>query len=226
MRRSALSPFAHLTDRLGQARRRDRKALRAHPDQPALRAGPDPARPPLTHKRNREAERSIARKRPSTAAAITPTRALSARRTSSPGAAIASGLRAIPPRAQASIRHYTARPKRSLKAAPDRMRKRPMSYLLELLGRGLIAHMVGAPSTPSSARIPRVRCRTSCTRAAEQPDDDALQIHLGSRYLRTDNRSAAKGAFQSILTREPEISSRGSGWPAPRTNSVNSIPRR
>jgi tetratricopeptide (TPR) repeat protein len=77
-----------------------------------------------------------------------------------------------------------------------------MSYLLELLGRGLIAHMVGAFDAvfgkDTEGTLPDLK-----RRAAEQPDDDALQIHLGSRYLRTDNPGAAKGVFQSILTREP-----------------------
>ncbi len=77
-----------------------------------------------------------------------------------------------------------------------------MSFLLELLGRGLIAHLVGAFDN-IFGKDQEETLGDLQHRAAEQPDDLALQVRLGGRYLRAENPTAAKTLFLSILARVP-----------------------
>ncbi|HKQ48867.1 MAG TPA: tetratricopeptide repeat protein [Phycisphaerae bacterium] len=77
-----------------------------------------------------------------------------------------------------------------------------MSYLLELLGRGLIAHLVGAFDTVFGKDTDET-LNDLQHRAAQHPNDTALQVRLGGRYLRAENPAAAKDLFASILAREP-----------------------
>jgi len=76
-----------------------------------------------------------------------------------------------------------------------------MSYLLEILGRGLIAHLAGAFVNPldlkSEAPVEDLR------RAVESdPDNVAAWIRLGGRYLREEDPIAARRVFLAALAKD------------------------
>jgi tetratricopeptide (TPR) repeat protein len=76
-----------------------------------------------------------------------------------------------------------------------------MSYLLEVLGRGLIAHLAGAFVNPldlkSEEPVEDLR------RAVENdPDNVGAWIRLGGRYLRDEDPIAARRVFLSALAKD------------------------
>lgn len=76
-----------------------------------------------------------------------------------------------------------------------------MSYLLEILGRGLIGHLSGAFTS-----VLAMRCEDA-TEALEQavedePDDVEAQIRLASRYLEESKPVDARSIFLAILQRD------------------------
>jgi superkiller protein 3 len=78
-----------------------------------------------------------------------------------------------------------------------------MSYLLELLGRGLIAHLAGAFTSVFDLKSEETT--ESLEQAAQQdPDDLDAQIRLGGRYLRDDDPVSARRVFLRVLARDKE----------------------
>ena len=76
-----------------------------------------------------------------------------------------------------------------------------MSYLLEVFGRGLIAHMANAFSAMLGAGADETI--EELERAAElEPDDLSLQIRTGGRYLRDEEPVAARQVFLDVLAKD------------------------
>ncbi|MCG8408733.1 MAG: tetratricopeptide repeat protein [Phycisphaerales bacterium] len=76
-----------------------------------------------------------------------------------------------------------------------------MSYLLEILGRGLIAHMSGAFS--GELGVAPEESLEALEQAAEQnPDDIPTLIRLGGQYLRHQEPVAARQVFLDILAED------------------------
>lgn len=76
-----------------------------------------------------------------------------------------------------------------------------MSYLLEVLGRGLIAHLAGAFVNVLDLKSEEP---TEALRGAveEAPDDANAWIRLGGRYLRDEDPIAARRVFLSALAKD------------------------
>lgn len=76
-----------------------------------------------------------------------------------------------------------------------------MSYLLELLGRGLIAHLSGA-----FAGLLGLKSNETIEELQEvveaNPHDLSAAIRLGGKQLKADNPSAARIAFESVLAQD------------------------
>lgn len=78
-----------------------------------------------------------------------------------------------------------------------------MSYLLEALGRGLLAHLWGA--FPGTLEVGEDETPESLAEsAAASPDDDATAIRWGAALLRDDRIVEARTVFAKVLDRHPE----------------------
>lgn len=76
-----------------------------------------------------------------------------------------------------------------------------MSYLLEVLGRGLIAHLAGAFTAILDLR--NDESTQDLRRAAEDdPDDAEAGVRLGGRRLRDDDPIAARKIFLAVLAKD------------------------
>ena len=76
-----------------------------------------------------------------------------------------------------------------------------MAYLLEILGRGLIAHLTGAFTSVLGTNDEDTL--EDLERAAkENPDDVSLQIRLGGQYLRQQEPVTARKIFLDLLAQD------------------------
>ncbi len=73
-----------------------------------------------------------------------------------------------------------------------------MSHLLELLGRGLISHLVGAFDAVLETNTDE-SIEELARSAARRPDDLGIQTRLGGRYLRSDQPTEAAEIFEAVL---------------------------
>ncbi len=78
-----------------------------------------------------------------------------------------------------------------------------MSYLLEALGRGLIAHLVGAFDRILGADTDENLAELEQL-AEDDPDNVPVKVRLGGRYLRADHATKARAIFEDVLVRSPE----------------------
>jgi tetratricopeptide (TPR) repeat protein len=76
-----------------------------------------------------------------------------------------------------------------------------MSYLLEILGRGLIAHLAGAFQAilGSDGDGPTEKLLQA---AAAQPEDADTQLRLAARFLKVDDPVSARRVFLDLLSRD------------------------
>ena len=76
-----------------------------------------------------------------------------------------------------------------------------MSYLLEILGRGLIAHLAGAFEALLGTNTDQTT--EELERAADaRPDDLAPRVRLAARCLRSDDPALARRIFLDVLARD------------------------
>lgn len=78
-----------------------------------------------------------------------------------------------------------------------------MSHLLEVLGRGLIAHLVGAFDSVLGAGSGE-ELEELERRVAENPKSISARINLGGKLLRCDQTAAAQKLFEQIVANEPD----------------------
>ncbi len=76
-----------------------------------------------------------------------------------------------------------------------------MSYLLEVLGRGLIAHLAGAFVNALELRSEEPT-ETLLAAVEEDPDDVNGWVRLGGRYLRDEDPIGARRVFLAALARD------------------------
>src|SRR5438105_13955333 len=78
-----------------------------------------------------------------------------------------------------------------------------MSYLLEMLGRGLLAHLWGA--FPGTLKLDEsVSIEALKAQAAGAPDDPDAAAALGTAFLRAGRAAAAKRVFVKALEHHPQ----------------------
>jgi superkiller protein 3 len=78
-----------------------------------------------------------------------------------------------------------------------------MSYILEALGRGLIAHLYGAFESVLGGNVEQ-SVDTMRRAHVARPDDVDLAIRLGAQLLRTDAPGEAKRIFSHVLARNSD----------------------